>query len=136
MTLSGNFFALILGLISPGLDNSLPVPVTKPAAYGPVPTQEDTVPEQSAAIPVCVLALQGSNDPVRASIDAPPTGFEGSARLQLSGQGFMHDDQRPIRMEGSASMSLRVPSVPLPADLQGELTILNSMGETVCTDRL
>ncbi|MCB1396871.1 MAG: hypothetical protein H6898_11855 [Rhodobacter sp.] len=138
MTMSVSLFALILGLLAPDRPAPPPAPVAKSANDAPMPdpSQPAPAPVQTVAVPACSLALETASRRLHASVEGPVTGFDGHVRLQLSGTGFVHDDQRPLHLDGSASMTLRVPSVPLPNDLQGELTILNPAGETVCTDRL
>ena len=130
MTLSVSIVALFLGLFGPA----------KTADQTPEQTPDQTVEqtvEQVAAQPLCSLAMAPDNRRLLAAITAPARGFEGSARLQLAGTRCAQDDTRPVLLQANESVSpwARV-SVPLPADLQGSLTILNASGEAVCTARL
>lgn len=125
MTMTSSLFGVLLALFAPG--QPAPPPDHPVLADFDVPL---------AAAPLCAISVQGPGRRVTAIVKAQDGGFKGRAHLHLAGQGFLHEDLRPVRIAAGTDLALPVPSVPMPKRLSGELKVLDTKGDTVCVARL
>lgn len=136
MTLTSTLVSLFLSLMT--AEQTLPsqdATQGKPES-GPTYSESQLKTETVNVVPLCAITRSSAGQQVKAYVTAETANFEGRAHLQLSGKRFFHEDLRPVKIKAGARLQLPVPSVPMPNELKGELTLLNSSGDVVCAARL
>lgn len=127
--------AIIVGLLAPCEFSSEATEAPPEEKLQVAKTPSDTK-ANAEATPTCALTFDEKNGRLAVDITATSAAFEGIVRLDLLGRGFRHQDQRPITVAAGETKALPLPDVRLPRDLNGDLTVVNTQGHTVCNARL